>query len=104
MTSDAFRKLALALPETTEGSHMGHADFRTGGKIFASLPDEDGTRAMVKLTPEEQEAFMESDPDHFSPCAGAWGMGGATYIALKGIRTPVVKRALKAAWDARRAK
>ena len=33
MTPDAFRKLALQLPGTTEGEHMGHADFRVVGKM-----------------------------------------------------------------------
>ena len=53
MTADEFRSLALSLPEASEGAHMGHADFRVRGKIFATLtPDED--RGMVKLTPEQQ--------------------------------------------------
>ena len=29
MTADQFRRLALALPETEERSHMAHPDFRT---------------------------------------------------------------------------
>jgi hypothetical protein len=37
MTADEFRRLALSFPEVVEGSHMGHADFRVGGKIFATL-------------------------------------------------------------------
>jgi hypothetical protein len=36
MTADKFRKLALALPEAIEAEHMGHPDFRVGGKIFAT--------------------------------------------------------------------
>ena len=46
MTARAFRTLALSLLEATEGSHMGHADFRVRGKIFASLgPKEDWAMA-----------------------------------------------------------
>ena len=37
MNGDDFRHLALALEGTVEGAHMGHADFRVGGRIFASL-------------------------------------------------------------------
>ena len=37
MTPEAFRELALDLPEAVEASHMGHPDFRVGGKIFATL-------------------------------------------------------------------
>jgi len=50
MSSDRFRRAALALPGAIEGSHQGHADFRVGKRIFATLgyPDEDW--GMVKLT------------------------------------------------------
>lgn len=37
MTAEGFRKMALSLPETAEAAHMGHPDFRVGGKIFATL-------------------------------------------------------------------
>ena len=36
MTPAEFRSLALALPDTAEGSHRGHADFRRGRRIFAT--------------------------------------------------------------------
>ena len=49
MTADEFRSQALSLPETSEGAHMGHPDFRVGGKIFATLgPKEDW--GIVKVT------------------------------------------------------
>jgi hypothetical protein len=37
MTAEAFRRLALSMPEAREVGHMGHPDFRVGGKIFATL-------------------------------------------------------------------
>jgi hypothetical protein len=37
MTPEMFRELALQLPEASEGEHHAHADFRVGGKIFATL-------------------------------------------------------------------
>jgi hypothetical protein len=41
MTANAFRSLALSFPEASEQAHMGHPDFRVGGKILATLgPDE----------------------------------------------------------------
>jgi hypothetical protein len=45
MTPDAFRRLALSLPEAAEIGHMGHPDFRVRGKIFATLgyPDDGWT-------------------------------------------------------------
>jgi hypothetical protein len=43
MSSDRFRQIALSLPGVIEGSHQGHADFRAGKRIFATLgyPDKD---------------------------------------------------------------
>src|SRR6266704_1006603 len=50
MTSNDFRRLALSFPETSERAHMGHPDFRVGGKIFAALGYPDDDWAMGKLT------------------------------------------------------
>ena len=97
MTEDAFRKLALNLPEAVEGSHMGHADFRVGGKIFATLgPDE--TWGMVKLTPEQQAEFVRAKPKMFEPISGGWGRRGATKVLLKAATKAAVTPALIAAW------
>lgn len=100
MKPDAFRELALELPEAVESSHMGHPDFRVGGKIFASLAGE-GERepwGMVKLTPEQQAPLLASEPDAFDPASGAWGRGGATIVRLKKARVATVRRALAVAW------
>ena len=83
MTADDFRKLALALPETEERSHMNHPDFRVAGKIFATLGYPDKTRGMVKLSPEEQHYFSKDYPDAFIPVKGAWGRRGATSVLLE---------------------
>jgi hypothetical protein len=34
MTTDAFRRAALALPGAIESAHMGHPDFRVANKIL----------------------------------------------------------------------
>jgi hypothetical protein len=39
-TTDEARRMALALPESTEADHHGFPSFRVRGKIFATLPDE----------------------------------------------------------------
>ena len=71
MTPKEFRLIALSFPETAEESHMGHQDFRVKGKIFATLgPEEDW--GMVKLTPEQQAPFAESDTA-FSQRTGGQG-------------------------------
>ena len=37
MNAADFRRIALSLEGAEEGSHMGAADFRVGGRIFATL-------------------------------------------------------------------
>lgn len=97
MTADDFRNLALELPGAVESSHMDHPDFRVGGKIFATLgPGEEW--GMVKLTPEQQAAFVEAEPEAFEPIKGGWGAKGATKVNLEAARGPGVSRALDTAW------
>lgn len=99
MTADDFRKLALSLPEAIESSHMGHADFRCGGKVFASLGYPDAAHGMVKLTPEQQAAVMKKAPKTFAPCAGVWGVRGATHVLLASAKVAALRPLLKAAWQ-----
>ena len=101
MTPDEFRRIALSLPETVEGSHMGHADFRVGGKIFATLgyPNEEFGVAMV--TPQDQDLLVRDYPKTFAPAAGAWGAKGSTTIRLRGASKRAVAHALEAAWRKR---
>jgi hypothetical protein len=40
MNAGDFRRMALSLEGAEEGSHMGAADFRVGGRIFATLASE----------------------------------------------------------------
>jgi len=100
MKDGEFRRLALAFPGATEGAHMGHPDFRVGGKIFATLWPREGW-AMVRLTPDEQEAFVQAAPDVFSPVKGEWGRRGATSVRLEAATKTVARDGLAAAWRAR---
>lgn len=98
MTAKGFRRLALRLPEASEGAHMKHPDFRVRGRIFATLGYPDKTRGMVKLTPEQQEEFVRTEADAFTPVTGKWGQQGATSVLLKAANQDVLRRALAAAW------
>jgi hypothetical protein len=86
------------MPEAAEGSHMGHPDFRVRGKIFATLGYPDGDWGMVKLTTEQQEAFVSAEPAVFAPVKGGWGRRGATAVRLRGAKTGSLRVALAAAW------
>ena len=98
MTSDAFRRLALALPEAVESAHMNHPDFRVGGKIFATLGYPDEHWGMLKLTPEQQSAVVAKSPQMFQPVKGAWGRQGSTNVHLPSARVGPVRAAMKVAW------
>jgi hypothetical protein len=98
MTPDEFRRIALSLPEAVEQGHMGHPDFRVGGKIFASL-DADGARGCVKLTPEHQEMLLGAEPGLFEPAGGYWGRKGWTYLRLEPADAATARSVLNAAWS-----
>jgi len=98
MKTDDFRRLALALPQAIEASHMGHPDFRVGKRIFATLGYPDKGSAMIKLTPEQQQILVRREPATFSPVPGGWGAGGATRVQLAGADHDKVKAALALAW------
>jgi hypothetical protein len=97
MTNDEFRTMALEIPTAVEQSHMNHPDFRVTGKIFASLGAPDANWGMVKLTPDQQRAFIEKAPKVFKPCSGAWGRAGATNVYLPAAKATIVRTALNAA-------
>src|SRR5690242_12058499 len=98
MTAQEFRRMALKLDGATAWKHMGHPDFRVGGKIFASLGYPGPGWGMVKLTPEQQELFVQSQPAAFTPVKGAWGRGGATNVRLRAAKARPVREALRLAW------
>ena len=98
VTPATFRRLALSLPEATEGSHMGHPDFRVRNKIFASLGVPDKDWGSVKLTPEQQAVLLAAEPAVFKPAAGAWGRRGSTLVNLTVADAATLGSALGMAW------
>jgi hypothetical protein len=97
MTIDQFRKMALKIPLSVERSHMNHPDFRVAGKIFASLGVPDESWGTVKLTRDQQRAFIEKAPKNFKPSSGAWGRQGYTNVYLPSATATIVRAALDAA-------
>ncbi len=84
-----------------EGSHMGAADFRVGGRIFATLASQDKGYGNLMLTPELQQDFVGELPEVFLPIHGGWGQMGATHIRLAQANEDVLTGALRAAWKLR---
>jgi len=96
--SSRFRKAALALPGAVEGTHQGHADFRVGKRIFATIGYPDDDWGMVKLTPEQQSVLVEAEPEIFRPVPGGWGKHGNTNVRLAKADATTLKSALGMAW------
>jgi hypothetical protein len=97
MTADDFRRLALALPEASEASHMGHPDFRVHKKIFATLWPTEG-RGVVMLTPEQQKILVDLKPVMFTPAPGDWGRRGSTNVNLETADEISLTSVLLMAW------
>jgi hypothetical protein len=99
-----FRRIALALPEAKESSHMGHPDFRLNDRIFATLSAQDRGLGVLKLTVEQQQSFITEMPAIFSPVQGGWGRMGMTFVDLRHVDEPILQGALSTAYNNVRAK
>ena len=65
-----LRKVALALPESSEEPHFDLVSWRVGGRIFATVPNEAG-RLRVFVTETEVAEMVASDPAAYD--AVHWG-------------------------------
>jgi hypothetical protein len=101
MTPDDFRRIALSLEGAEEGSHMGAADFRVGGRIFPTLASQHLGYGNLMLTPEIQSAFLADQPEIFLPIHGGWGRMGMTHIRLAPATEDILTGALRTAWKLR---
>ena len=96
VTTQAFRRLALAMPQAVEAPHFEATSFRVNKKIFATLGEAEG-RAVVKLTREQQEMMSSAEPKIFASVP-SWGKHGWTYVHLAHADADIVRSALTASW------
>jgi hypothetical protein len=101
MNAADFRQIALSLEGAEEGSHMGAADFRVGGRIFATLASQKEGYGKLILTPEVQAEFVGEAPEIFVPIHGGRGRMGMTHIRLAKATADILAGALWAAWRIR---
>jgi hypothetical protein len=101
MTVADFRRIALSLEGAEEGSHMGAADFRVGGRIFATLAAVKLGYGNLMLTPDQQAMFVAEAPEIFIPVKGGWGLSGATHVVLSAANEDLLLGALRTAWKRR---
>jgi hypothetical protein len=64
--ADEARRLALALPATTEQDHHGRPSFRVGGRIFATLWDDRHMNVML-----DEPGILTAMQDH-PWCSERW--------------------------------
>ena len=67
MTTERARRIALSLPDATERDHHGRPSFRIGGRIFATLWDEDHMNVMV-----DEPGILTAVQSHPEVCAEVW--------------------------------
>jgi hypothetical protein len=95
---ETFRRIALGMKDAVESAHMGHPDFRVGGRIFATL-HADRQWGMVKLTPDQQRSLTSEHPGVFAPESGAWGRQGCTRVRLDAVDQDTLGEAITLAWQ-----
>ena len=99
MTAAQFREIALSFPEAVEAAHMGHPDFRVGGRIFATLGYQNEGCGVLLLSPEEQQEIISQHPKMFEAVPGGWGRRGSTQVVLARITRAVLEAAMRKAWQ-----
>jgi hypothetical protein len=91
-----LRRLALALPGTTEAPHFDRAAFKVA-RIYVTLAG-DGMTANLKLMPDEQELKCTVAGEIFKPLDNAWGRQGWTTIYLPAATEAELRDVLDMAW------
>src|SRR3954468_8592019 len=101
MNAYDFRELALGFDDAEESAHMGAADFRVGGRIFATLAHGHLGLGNLMLSPELQKSLIDEAPEVFFPVSGGWGRMGATHIRLAEATPEQLLKGLQLAWSLR---
>ncbi|HEV2676010.1 MAG TPA: MmcQ/YjbR family DNA-binding protein [Aliidongia sp.] len=95
-TGEDLRRIALALPDTTEAPHFDRTAFKVA-RIYVTLAG-DGHTANVRFRPEEQELKCLTAPDAFAAVPNAWGRQGWTTATLARLDAAELESALRTAW------
>ncbi len=98
VSNEQARGLALALPEAVEQDHHGRPSFRVGGKIFATLWDEEHMNVML-----DEGGILTAIHEDPETCEEVWW--GKKLAAVR-VRLPLVQskalaQLLTEAWELR---
>ncbi len=89
------RRIFLEQPEAEEKAHMGHPDFRVGGRIFATLwPDRNV--AVVKPSLADQTAALQMNPEALT--LKYWGKSPYLEVDLARADVALLRALAQVAW------
>jgi len=97
VTVNAFKKLVLALPGSSEHQHFEKRSYKVKEKIFATL-DETSKIACFKFSPADQSAFCSYDQSVVYPVPNKWGKSGWTNINLQKVKKEMLEDAVITAY------
>ncbi|GAB6936891.1 MmcQ/YjbR family DNA-binding protein [Isoptericola variabilis] len=92
-----LRQAALALPETTEGTHFGMVSFTVRGKGFASVTRDDVVQ--LHLAPDDVDAALAAVPGAEPLTRGATLLGAR--LPLGALDGQQLNHWVRRAWSAR---
>ena len=101
MNANDFRESALGFDDAEEDAHIGAADFRVGGRIFATLAHGHLGLGNLMLSPELQQSLIDEAPDVFFPVSGGWGRMGVTHVRLAEATPEQSLKGTQLAWNLR---
>ena len=98
MNSDEARSLALELPEAVEQDHHGRPSFRVGGKILATLWDDEHMNVML-----DEGGIVMAAQEHPEVCSEVmWGKRlAAVRVELPRAEPALLEQLLREAWELR---
>lgn len=98
ITTKTACEVIRKLPEISEKDHFGGDAFYAHKRIIATVWHEEN-KVNIRLTPDLQRKFLETDGESFCEIDNAWGRQGWTTVQLEFIDKGVFSEAIQSAWD-----
>lgn len=99
-TSEDVRRIALSLPETSEGPLYGTPGFRVKDKAFARLRDDEAVLVAWVFGEDDKEALIATEPEVFFTLPHYDGHP-SVLVRLAAIDVEALREVLVDAWRAR---